>query len=210
MWKIGFLCFQNRCILNFQSVRPSHNTHNSPYPKMLSSIGAKAVSVYEWGTVESIHTIPQISCRFMSLCLYIRLGYTLICLHYRSFTIAVCSTLLHGARNLGELNLGFASKQEHLVSGHCCRQLSAAHAPLTFRTKRKISSIPALLCQFMHSLLHEQSFMFYGSYLSPLLQALSHHPVDICAGSGTLPVWSLHLQNGTSDHWHYGTSHCGE
>lgn len=43
-----------------------------------------------------------------------------------------------------------------------------------------------------------------------LLQAVSHHLMDVCAGLGPLSVWSFHLQNSTSDYRGHGTSHCGK
>lgn len=93
------------------------------------------------------------------------------------------------------------SKLEHLASGRYCPPSSAVPAPLTSRTERKIAPV---------SLLHSRVFTCPNCPWRWLLQALSHHVMDLCAGIGTFSVWSLHLQNCTSDYWRHGTAHSSE
>ena len=97
------------------------------------------------------------------------------------------------------------SRLEHLVFGRCCRRSFAVPVPSISRTERKTAShfllfisagSPHTVCSYCVS--HR------------LLQAVSHHLVDICAGVGPLPVWSLHLQNCSSDYRRHGTSHRGK
>lgn len=97
-----------------------------------------------------------------------------------------------------------ASKHEHLASGRCSRQSSAVPVPSTSTTEREMDSLCSLWLRL-------ELFLVWSYSASDWLpQALSHHAVDVCAGLGSLPVRSLHLQNCTADDRGYGTSNCGK
>lgn len=92
-----------------------------------------------------------------------------------------------------------ASKLEHLASGRYCHLSSAVPAPLISRTERKIAPVS-----------HHCPLVVTCSDCIWLLQPVPHHFMDLRAGIGTFSVWSLHLQNCTSDYWRHGSTHGGK
>lgn len=90
------------------------------------------------------------------------------------------------------------SKLEHSASGLYCHLSSAVPAPSISRIERKMAPVS-----------HHRPLLT-GSDCVWLLQVVSHHLMDLRAGIGTFSVWSLHLQNCSSDYWRNGATHSGK
>lgn len=90
------------------------------------------------------------------------------------------------------------SKLEHSASGRYSHLSSAVPVPSISRIERKMVPVSN----------HHPRLT--GSDCVWLLQAVSHHLMDLRAGIGTFSVWSLHLQNSSSDYWCHGASHSGK